>query len=143
MAGAGFGVFEALWAHNQVFMYGWTLNLISVDWLQALLPFWERLWVVAFHIGAAALTGYGLARGWGWQFYLLVSLLHDVMNYGAVPFQKGLLTEYQLEIYVAAIAAVVFLIVLWLRWRKGKEEPAMPVEAAEPAEPDMPAATDV
>ena len=143
MAGAGFGVFEALWAHNQIFAYGWTWSLASGDWVQSLLPFWERFWAVAFHIAVAALAGYGLARGWGWQFYLLASLLHGIMNYSILPYQKGLLTNNQLEIYIAVIAALVFLAVLWLRWRKDKEEPPAPVEAAEPTAPDVPAETDV
>jgi uncharacterized membrane protein YhfC len=118
-------------------MYGWTLSSISSDWVQALIPFWERFWAVAFHIGAGALTGYGLARGWGWQFYLLSSFLHGVVNYSVVLLQKGLLTINQGEIYIAAIAALIFLVVLWLRWRKGKEEPAMPIEAAGPAATDV------
>ncbi len=143
MAGVGFGVFEAIWVHNQVFMYGWTWNSISVDWVNALIPFWDRFWVIAFHISAAALAGYGLAKGWGWQFYLLVSVLHGVINYGAIIYQTGLLTENQLEIYAAVIAALVFLAVMWLRWSKTKEEPDLPVEATGPTAPDIPAETDV
>jgi RsiW-degrading membrane proteinase PrsW (M82 family) len=143
MAGAGFGIFEAIWVHNQVFMYGWTWNLVSIDWVGALIPFWDRLWIVAFHISASALVGYGLARGWGWKFYLLASLLHAVINYGTLPYQKGMLTGNQLEIYIAVIAALVFLAVLWLRWRKDKEEPALPMEVIEPTGPDMPAETGV
>jgi RsiW-degrading membrane proteinase PrsW (M82 family) len=143
MAGLGLGIFEAVWVHNQVFMYGWTFSSISADWVQALLPFWERFWVVAFHIGASALAGYGLAKGWGWQFYLLASVLHGILNYSAVLYQKALITENQLEIYAAVIGALVFLAVMWLRWRKDKEEPAMPAEATGPAEPDVPATTDV
>jgi RsiW-degrading membrane proteinase PrsW (M82 family) len=139
MAGAGFGVFEAVWVHSQVFMYGWTWNAVSRDWVGALLPFWERLWAIALHIGAAALAGYGLAKGKGWQFYLVASVLHSVINYGIVLLQKGVLTANQLEIYVAAIAAVIILVVFWLRWRKDKEIPATPIETIEPPKPETPA----
>ncbi|OGN94604.1 MAG: hypothetical protein A2Y89_05260 [Chloroflexi bacterium RBG_13_51_18] len=143
MAGAGFGVFEAVWVHNQVFMAGWTWDVISIDWVNALIPFWDRLWVIAIHISVAALAGYGLAKGKGWQFYLLASVLHGVVNYFVLPFQKGLLTSNQVEIYTAVIGILVMLAVLWLRWRKDNEEPAMPVEEVAPTGLDTPAATDV
>ena len=138
-----YGVCEAVWVHNQVFMAGWTWDVISIDWVNALIPFWDRLWVIAIHISVAALAGYGLAKGKGWQFYLLASVLHGVVNYFVLPFQKGLLTSNQVEIYTAVIGILVMLAVLWLRWRKDNEEPAMPVEEVAPTGLDTPAATDV
>jgi RsiW-degrading membrane proteinase PrsW (M82 family) len=57
MAGAAFGIFEAAWAHNQVFMAGWTWREVDSMGLLALIPFWDRFWVVAFHIGASSLAG--------------------------------------------------------------------------------------
>jgi RsiW-degrading membrane proteinase PrsW (M82 family) len=143
MAGAGFGIFEAVWIHNQVFMYGWTWDAISRDWITALMPFWERLWTVALHIGISALAGYGLAKGKGWQFYLLASILHGVANYLILPLQKGMMTSNQTEICLAVIAGAIMLAALWLRWRKEKEIPATPMEAIEPPKPDIPANTDV
>ena len=143
MAGAGIGVFEAVWVHNQIFMYGWTWDAISRDWIAALIPFWERLWAIALHIGAAALAGYGLAKGKGWQFYLLASVLHSVTNYVVLPLQKGMLTSNQAEIYVAVIAGAIMLAVFWLRWRKDKEIPATPMEAVEPPKPNIPTNTNV
>ena len=142
MAGVGFGVFEAIWLHNQTFMAGWTWDYVSFGGFEALIPFWERFWVIALHIALSAIAGYGLAKGKGFPFYLLVAFLHSAVNYMTVLYAKGIFTANQLEIVIAGMAALVMLAVLWLRWRKGKEEPAMPVEAVEQKEPDIPAETD-
>jgi RsiW-degrading membrane proteinase PrsW (M82 family) len=135
LAGAGFGVFEAVWGHNLVFMSGWTWQAVHTDGLLALTPFWDRFWVIAFHIAASSLAGYGLAKGRGWQFYLIAAGLHTLINYVVLPYSKGQMTFNQVEIYVAVVAALVTALVLWLRWRKGKEEEQIqPTEPVEPVE---------
>jgi len=121
VAGAGLGIFEAVWAHNQIFAAGWTWQAVQAGGLAALAGFWERFFVVAFHISASALAGYGLARGWGWQFYLIASLLHALINYSAVLLRAGLFTTVHVEIYVAVVAVLVTAGALWLRWRKPAE----------------------
>ena len=118
VAGVGFGIFEAVWAHNTLFTAGWTWEAVQTSGTVALIPFWERFSAVAFHTASCALAGYGLARGWGWQFYLLASVLHGLLNYSAVLFQSGLMTVIQLEIYATVVAVLVTAGVLWLRWRK-------------------------
>ncbi len=118
VAGAGFGVFEAVWAHNNILAAGWSWEAVGTGGVVALAPFWERFFAVAFHTASTALVGYGLARGWGWQFYLLASFLHGLLNYSAVLFRSGLFTVVQLEIYAAIVAVVVTAVALWLRWRK-------------------------
>jgi RsiW-degrading membrane proteinase PrsW (M82 family) len=130
IVGAGFGIFEALWVHNQVFMAGWSWANVSNDAWRGLLPFWERFWVVAAHIGMSALVGYGIAKVKAWQFYLLAAILHSAINYTVLPLVKGMLTSNQVEIITAAIAALVMLAALWLRWRKDKEAPK--IEQTEP-----------
>ena len=125
MAGAGLGIFEAVWVHNSIFAAGWTWQAVQAGGLLALAGFWERFFAVAFHIAVSALAGYGLARGRGWQFYLIASFLHGLLNYSVILLQKGLLTVVQVEIYVAVVAVLVTAVVLWLRWRK-------PVEQIEP-----------
>jgi len=132
LAGAGLGIFEAVWAHNQIFMSGWTWQLVQTDGLLALAGFWDRFWVVAFHIAASSLAGYGLAKGWGWQFYLLASGLHGLINYVVLPYRKGMVTFNQVEVYVAAVAILVTLAVIWLQWRKSGEETAETAESIEP-----------
>ena len=118
VAGAGFGIFEAQWIHNTIFAAGWNWAMVSSGGVIVLAGFWERFFTVAFHMGVSALAGYGLARGWGWQFYLLAAFLHALTKYGAVLFGAGVMTVVQVESYVAAIAVVVTAVVLWLRWRR-------------------------
>ncbi len=119
VAGAGFGIFEAQWAHNFIFASGWTWAALQAGGLMALLGFWERFFAVAAHVAFSALAGYGLARGWGWQFYLIASVLHGLLNYSVILLQAELLTTVQVEIYVTVLAVVVTAWALWLRWRKG------------------------
>jgi len=119
VAGAGFGVFEAVWVHNTIFAAGWTWSIVETGGFLALLGFWERFFTVAFHIAVSALAGYGLARGLGWQFYLIASFLHGAINYSTVLLQSGLLTAVQLEIYISALAVIITAAALWLRWRQG------------------------
>ncbi len=123
IAGLGFGVFEAVWVHNQILTSGWTWEAVQSGGLIMLIGFWERFFTVAFHISSCAIAGWGLAKGWGWQFYLLASLLHALLNYSVVFLQTGLFTNIQGEIYITAVAVLITAGALWLRWRK--TEPAM------------------
>jgi RsiW-degrading membrane proteinase PrsW (M82 family) len=120
VAGAGFGILELQWAHNLIFASGWTWASVQAGGFWALAGFWERFFAVAAHIALSGLAGYGLTRGWGWQFYLIASALHALLNYSIVLAQAGLLTTtVQVEIYVAVVAVAITAWALWLRWRKG------------------------
>ena len=121
VAGAGLGIFEAVWAHNQIFAAGWTWQALQTDGFIAVAGFWERFFAVGFHIAVSALAGYGLAKGWGWQFYLIASFLHALLNYSAVLLQKGLFTIVSLETYAAVVAVLLTAVVLLLRWHKTDE----------------------
>jgi RsiW-degrading membrane proteinase PrsW (M82 family) len=127
VAGAGFAIFEAQWAHSQIFASGWTWAAVQTYGFWALAGFWERFFTVAAHIAFSALAGYGLARGRGWQFYLIASILHGLLNYSVVLLQAGLLSGVYVEIYIAGIAVLVTVWALWLRWRKetATTEPAI------------------
>lgn len=118
VAGAGFAIFEAQYVHNLIFAYGWTWAAVQTAGFIALLGFWERFFTVAAHIAFSALAGYGLARGRGWQFYLIASVLHGLLNYSIILLGAGLFTDVHAEIYVAVIAVLVTAWALWLRWRK-------------------------
>lgn len=120
VAGLGFGIFEAVWVHNMILASGWSWAAVQSGGVTALAGFWERLFAVGFHIAASALAGYGLAKGWGWQFYLIASGLHAALNYGLVLATFGLFGTVGLEIYVAIGAALVTAVALWLRWRRTK-----------------------
>ena len=119
VAGAAFGIFEAQWAHNLIFASGWTWASVQTGGFMALAGFWERFFTLAAHTAFSALAGYGLARGRGWQFYLIASALHGLLNYSVVLLQAGFFTALHAEIYVAAVAVLITTWVLWLRWRKG------------------------
>jgi RsiW-degrading membrane proteinase PrsW (M82 family) len=133
VAGAGFGIFEAFWVHGIMLGGGWTMDAVSQYGFQGIAPFWERFMTVAFHIAASSLAGYGLAKGLGWQFYLIAAGCHSLLNYGVLPYSKGYFSVNQVEIYVTVVVALVTLVVLWLRWRK-EEETGLPVETVPPPE---------
>jgi len=130
VVGAGFGTFEAVWAHNTIFASGWSWQMVQTEGILTLAGFWERFFAVAFHTAASALAGWGLAKGWGWQFYLVAAFLHALLNYSVALLQAGLFTIIYLEIYAAVVAVLVTAVVLWLRWRKE----AMMATAAEEVE---------
>jgi len=118
VAGLGLGVLEAVWVHNSIFASGWGWEAVQTGGLMALAPFWERFFAVAAHIAFSALAGWGLAKGWGWQLYLVVAFLHAYLNYSAILLHAGLFTVGDVEIYAAVVAALVTAVALWLRWRK-------------------------
>jgi hypothetical protein len=118
VAGAGFGTLEAVWGLNTVFASGFTWATVQLQGWQALIPFWERFSAVAFHTGATALAIYGWNKGKGWQFYLLVALLHIILDYSAVLLAAHALTLVQVEIYVLVGAIAAVAPALWLRWRR-------------------------
>lgn len=118
VAGAGFGIFEAQWAHNKILASGLLWETLKVQGIMAFAGFWERFFVVAAHTAFSALAGYGLAKGKGWQFYLIASGLHALLNYSAALLQAGVLTIVQVEVYVAILAMAVTAWALWLRWRR-------------------------
>jgi RsiW-degrading membrane proteinase PrsW (M82 family) len=114
VAGAGFGVFEAIWVHNMTFASG--VPSLEDDAFAALFPFVERFFAVGFHVGLTALAGYGLATGRGWQFYLLAAGLHGLGNYELVLAQAGLLRWGPAGLaYIAVLTVGVTAAVLWLR----------------------------
>jgi RsiW-degrading membrane proteinase PrsW (M82 family) len=133
VAGLGFGVFEAVYVHNSVLAAGWNWGLVADGGVMALASFWERFFLVGFHIAASAIAGYGLAKGRGWQFYLIAAGLHALVNYVAVLFSAGLLGAVGMEIYVVAISLAVAAFALWLRWRRTGEPSLAQSSDAAPA----------
>lgn len=135
IAGAGFGVFEALWVHNRMFAAGWTTLAFQTDGFMAIAGFWERFFAVGFHIAVSALVGYGLAKGKGWQFYLIAVGLHSLINYGTIVYMKGYFSAVQMETFVAVVAVAVSVWALLLRWGRTEEvemETAGPTDTGEP-----------
>ncbi len=122
VAGAGFGIFEAVWVLNTVFASGFAWATVQLQEWQALISFWERFSAIGFHTAATALTIYGWNKGKGWQFYLLVALLHIILDYSLILLAAHVLTMVQLEIYASVLAVAVLAPALWLRWRKSSQE---------------------
>ena len=116
IAGAGFGVFEAIWVFGSMFAAdpGWTA--LREHGLEALLPLSERLFAVGFHIAASAMAAYGLATGQGVRFYLVAACLHGALNYSVVLFSAGVLDGYLVELYIAAFGIAV----TWMALRLGR-----------------------
>ena len=120
VSGAGFGVFEAIWVHNQIFVNGVSWSVVD----NYALGLWERIFAVAFHIAASALTGWGIAKRKGWLFYVIAAFLHGIVNFSVILIEDNKLTAVQSEIYLTVIAVMATAIMLWLRWRTEKEIPA-------------------
>jgi RsiW-degrading membrane proteinase PrsW (M82 family) len=143
VAGAAFGIFEAFYSHNQAFIQGWTWSAVSDGGVQALLPFWNQFWMIALNTALTAIVGYGLAKGKGWQFFLLASFLHAVMFYVTIFVAMGDITANQSGLILAVVSALLIAVALWLRWRNNQEEtpPLLPVEPVMTVTPDGPSGT--
>jgi RsiW-degrading membrane proteinase PrsW (M82 family) len=125
VAGAGFAILEAHRALNYIFVSGLS-GMVSL-WMEfsVVNGFWGIFFTVAAQTAFSALAGYGLAKGRGWQFYLIASALHGLLGmalgifpgctawiYGNPTYSLGA------SIYTAVLAALVTAWALWLRWRK-------------------------
>jgi RsiW-degrading membrane proteinase PrsW (M82 family) len=138
LAGFGFGVFEGFWMHSYALGSGWTWDVIINNGFVGIAPYWERFFTIGFHIAASAIAGYGLAKGLGWQFYLIAAGLHALINYSVLIYQKGYFSLTGMEIYIAVVAVLVAIAAIMLRYRKGKvEEPLPPIEPPAPVETDV------
>jgi RsiW-degrading membrane proteinase PrsW (M82 family) len=128
-AGAGFGILQA-WG---VFASLGALPSYASGFFNfaALFGFWHIFFTVAAQTAFSALAGYGLAKGRGWQFYLIASSLHGLLDYGRVSGLFPILhlpvwdivhnwPQYSFEVilYTAVLTALVTAWALWLRWRK-------------------------
>jgi RsiW-degrading membrane proteinase PrsW (M82 family) len=149
VAGAGFGIFEAIWDNGSNLASGWTFDAVSsYGFADGMYPFIIRILSVGFHIGASALVGYGLAKGKWWQYFLITSILHALVNYSTILAMyftyvnpQEWLSGIHVEIYIAVIAIVTIAWALAIRWRKEPEEPlppASPLESIPPPDPGAP-----
>jgi RsiW-degrading membrane proteinase PrsW (M82 family) len=121
-AGAGFGIMEAQWILSAIVNQGWNLDYtITYGWFVGISPLWERFFTIAFHVSATALAGYGLARGLGWQYYLMVSILHMVLNYSVILLTTKVFPVAGAEVYIAVWAMAIAAWALILRWQGAKK----------------------
>ena len=122
ITGAGFALIEAQYLLNSLFASGWTFAEVGNSGLSSLGGLWTRFFVVGFHIGIGAFIGYGMAKGRGWQYYLIAVAAHFVLNYPVLLYDKNLLGIGWVEIIIAVISAGVFFYALWLRWWKEEDK---------------------
>jgi hypothetical protein len=156
-AGAGYGIFEAVWGIGNTFGAGWVTDFIGQYGFLGITPFWERFFILGVHIGLSALVGYGLAIGKGWLYYLIAAFLHAFVNWATVFYQyfvyvKGseFLTVTRLEIILAVLSILITAWAVYFRWFKTRNQPLEPEEAMPvmidtevPAQPlDQPPASD-
>ncbi len=120
VAGAGYAILEAQWTLNYMLASGWSWETVQIQGLTALAGFWETFFVVALHIATTALAGWGLAKGWGWQFYLLAAFLYMFPNYSSVLVSRELISGVQAEFLIAAWALLITGVALWFREREAK-----------------------
>ncbi len=120
VSGAGFGILEAQWTLNYIISSGWSWETVQIQGIVALAGFWEGFFVIGVHVASCALAGWGLARGWGWKFYLLAAFVYLFPNYSYVLLTKELITGVQAEFLIAAWALIATGVVFWLRERKSK-----------------------
>ncbi|MBN2463269.1 MAG: hypothetical protein JXB43_06680 [Dehalococcoidia bacterium] len=120
VSGTGFGILEAQWMLNYVFAGGWSWESVQIQGFIALGGFWESFFVLGVQVAACALAGWGLARGWGWKFYLLAAFVYFFPPYASVLVSKELITGLQAEFLIATWALMATGVALWLRERKSK-----------------------
>jgi uncharacterized membrane protein YhfC len=130
--GAGFGGFEAFWVFNTVFSSGITWATVQLGGVGALLWLIERIFTVPFHVGAAALSAYGIATRRPWRFLLLAMGLHSLSNYGVLLVQRGVLNTTGVEAWLALFSVATIGAALWLRHRNPVPT-VVPTSESEPA----------
>ena len=124
VAGAGFGILEAQWVHNMILAGGFTWDTVQSYGVISLSLFWGRFFLIGWTIGVCALAGWGLAKGKGWQFYLLASFLFVLLNYTEYLVGQGLIEPVIGYLIVTIWALLVTGAALWLSMRKEKSGPS-------------------
>jgi hypothetical protein len=121
VAGVGFGILEAQWTLNYILASGWSWGGWQSSGVTNLAGFWETFFVVGFNTASCALVGWGLGKGWGWQFYLLAAFAYTILMYTPVLLQYQLISGVQAELIIAGLTLLLAGVVFWLR-ETGKEE---------------------
>jgi RsiW-degrading membrane proteinase PrsW (M82 family) len=134
LAGAGFGIFEAARSNLSTLGAGWTWEVYRIGGFEAIAGFWDAFFNVGFYIAVSAFIGYGLAKGKGWQFYLIGAGIHILYNYKRVLLQAEHLTVVQAEVYAAVFVVILTAVVLlWFRRASRREAETGEAGVEEPA----------
>ena len=122
VVGAGFGIFDAFQIFASQFGSGWTTAALGSGF-NGIAGFWIRFFTIGLHMALSAMVGYGLARGKGWQYFLVASGFHAVFLYGNYFYQQGYFGVVQLGVFVACVSIVMTAIVLVVRYRQRRDYP--------------------
>jgi RsiW-degrading membrane proteinase PrsW (M82 family) len=139
VAGAGFGIFEAIWKLNLIlpavgFFHSYSTAISSAGFksfqiilfgFTPIMGILGSFYSIVFHIAASALVGYGLAKRRGWQFYLLAVILNALINYGAFLTYLPRITVIEGIIWISIPVVLITVFALWLRWHKPRVKPAV------------------
>ncbi len=120
VSGTGFGILESQWTLNYIFASGWSWDAVQIKGLVALAPFWESFFVLGTQVASCALASWGLAKGWGWQFYLLSAFVYFFPTYSHVLVRHKFITGVQAEFLIAAWSLIATGVAIWLHERKSK-----------------------
>jgi len=123
IAGAGFGILEAQWTLNYIFHSGWVWEYVQKSGVfMAFAGFWETFFILGYNIAAGALAGWGLGRGWGWQFYLFAAVAYMILMCSPTLAEGHLIEDLQVEFVIAAWSLLLTGILLWMRGHENKEK---------------------
>jgi RsiW-degrading membrane proteinase PrsW (M82 family) len=118
-AGAGFGFLQTQWTLNYFILDSrWSWDLVQINGFPAIAGFWEGFFVLGLNVASTALAGWGLAKGWGWKFYLLADVVYLVTNYNTVLVDISLVSATQAQFIIATWALIMVGVTMWLRERK-------------------------
>jgi RsiW-degrading membrane proteinase PrsW (M82 family) len=121
VAGAGFGWLLSQWTFNYfIASNNWTWQLLQVEGFPAISAFFEGFFTLGLNVASTALAGWGLAKGWGWKFYLVACSVFLVANYTTVLVGLELISALQAQFFIATWALIVAAVSLWLLEKKTK-----------------------
>lgn len=93
--------------------------LFPADGVSVLVAGAERIFAMAFHIGAALLVMYGVRAGRGFRYWALAVVLHTVMDAAVVILPEAFgVGVMGLELYAAVLGGLTLALGIWL-YRRG------------------------
>ncbi|OGO15658.1 MAG: hypothetical protein A2Z02_01110 [Chloroflexi bacterium RBG_16_48_7] len=120
LSGAAFGILQAY----SLFSKFVEIGLVPI--LQAnpisYLAFVDTFFAVALFAGTTALAGYALAKGKGWQAYLIFAGVNAVYDYISLIMSAKIISLWAAEAIVTLLALAAIGLALWLYWKKTRTE---------------------
>jgi hypothetical protein len=120
LSGAIFGAFQAY----NLFSKFVEIGIASIFQANPItyLAFMDTFFAVAFFAGCTALAAYGLAKGKGWQAYLIFAGVNVVYDYISLLMSAKVIPLWGAEVIVTLMGAAAGGLALWLYWKKTRTE---------------------